>query len=50
MAKEAHKQHISKLQQTKGRKSPTQQSIREGLKNKYPLGFSKKKRANQEGK
>lgn len=50
MAREAHKQHIAKLQQTKGRKSPTQQSIREGLKNKYPLGFSKKQRANQKGK
>ena len=43
MARETQKQHISKLQQTKGRKSPTQQSIREGLKNKYPLGYKKKK-------
>lgn len=50
MAKEAHKQHLANLQQKKGRNSPTQKSIREALKNKYPIGFSKKKRTNQEGK
>ncbi len=31
-----------KLQQEKRRNSPTHKSISEGLKNKYPIGFSKK--------
>jgi hypothetical protein len=50
MAKESHKQKISNLQQNKRRNSPTSASIRQAMKNKYPLGFSKNRRGNQEGK
>jgi hypothetical protein len=50
MARESHKQRINNLQQNKRRNSPTSASIREAMRNKYPLGFSKKQRANQEGK
>lgn len=49
MPREANKQHISKLQDKKRRNSPTSASIRKAIKEKYPLGFSKKQRANQEG-
>ena len=35
--------HLDKKQQDKRRKSPTSEAIREGLKNKYPLGYKKKK-------
>ena len=42
MPKDPKDKHLDKLQQTKRRTSPTANTIRKALKEKYPIGFSTK--------
>jgi hypothetical protein len=45
MAKNTPKERfVDRLQEDKRRKSPTHATISKGLKDKYPIGFSKKKK------
>ena len=43
MKNDPKERHLSNLQQNKSRNSPTSASIREAMKTKYPIGYSKKK-------
>jgi hypothetical protein len=42
MPKDKKEVHLNNLQQSKRRSSPTAESIRASLKEKYPIGWSKK--------